>query len=175
MSILLYALLYNQSIHVFNYPSIYHLPIYSSIHPSILSVHTSIVYISIYSSFYPSNYLSIYSCIYLSILSIYPSILSIYPSILSIYPSIYPSDLSIHQSYLSIRPSIYPSHLYDRFAGQVGWVVSIGPDTLKSTMQTANQRIALNDAFRTIYRQYGELSIYHIHLSINHIYLCIYL
>jgi hypothetical protein len=138
VSILLYALLSNQSIHVFNYPST---------HPSIYPLYLFHQFIDL-----------IYLSIYLFHLSIYPSYPSIHLS--SIYPSIYVSISSIY--------------LYNRFAGQVGWVVSIGPDTLKSTMQTTNHRISLNDAFRTIYRQYGELS-YHIYLSINHIYLCIYL
>ena len=123
-------------------------------------------------------------------LPIHPSILFIYSinsSILSIYLfhlSIHPPYPSIHLSsiYPSIHPYIYPSiyvfisyiYLYNRFAGQVGWVVSIGPDTLKSTMQTTNHRISLNDAFRTIYRQNGELS-YHIYLSINQSYLSMHL
>lgn len=129
MSILLYALLSNQSIHVFNYPST---------HPSIYPFYLFHQFINL------------------------------------IYLSIYLFHLSIHPSYPSIHlSSIYPS-LYNRFAGQVGWVVSIGPDTLKSTMQTTNHRISLNDAFRTIYRQYGELS-YHIYLSINQSYLSMHL
>ena len=140
MSILLYALLSNQSIHVFNYPST---------HPSIYPLYLFHQFINL-----------IYLSIYRSISFIHPPILSVF---ISIYSSFYLSISSIHLSISSI-------YLYDRFAGQVGWVVSIGPDTLKSTMQTTNHRISLNDAFRTIYRQYGELS-YHIYLSINYIYL----
>ena len=125
---------------------------YSIIH---LPIHPSILYIYSINS---------------SILSIYLSIYFIHLS----YPSIHLSSIYCTYIHLFILLSIYLSisyiYLYERFAGQVGWVASIGPDTLKSTMQTTNHRISLNDAFRTIYRQYGELS-YHIYLSFNQSYL----
>jgi solute carrier family 25 ornithine transporter 2/15 len=53
-----------------------------------------------------------------------------------------------------------PSPVYIRFAGQIGWLCSIIPDTIKSQIQVSEKPLTISSTFREIVRSRGLIGLF---------------